>query len=524
MKKILSSFFKDTRLAIALCISAFILIASTVVRLFHLTILPVFADEAIYVRWAQVMKAEPTLRYLPLSDGKEPLYMWILMPVFKIFSNPLFAGRFVSVAAGMGTSLGVMALAYVLFRSKKVAVLSLFLYLVSPFTFFFHRMALVDSLLSFFGVWVAVFSVLTVKNIQRGGRSLDFPLATGFSLGFAWLTKSPALFFALLSSGSVIFIRKPSIKVIVLSLFAILFSIVIGYGMYNTLRLGPNFQMIASRNLDYVFPVSHIIENPRDPFIFHVDRALEWFFILGPFTILILAALSSIDLVKKYSREVLFLLAWFAIPLLVEAEFAKVFTARYVFFTIPPLAVLAGAIALSQSTLIRRVSGVIIFAGVVLSVQNIFLLITNPARAYLPNGERSGYLVEWTAGTGIYESSLFVRQELKAHPDQQIVIATEGYFGTLPDGLQIYLEKVPNVTIFGTGLNFSDVPQSLKDAKKEGKRVFFAVNASRLNLKKSPEEYGLKTVLSFPKELRDRDTREYVQLGDRDTYYFFELQ
>jgi hypothetical protein len=90
--------------------------------------------------------------------------------------------------------------------------------------------------------------------------------------------------------------------------------------------------------------------------------------------------------------------------------------------------------------------------------------------------------------------------------------------------LQIYLERVPNVTIFGTGLNFSDVPQSLKDAKKEGKRVFFAVNASRLNLKKSPEEYGLKTVLSFPKELRDRDTREYVQLGDRDTYYFFELQ
>lgn len=524
MISLLKSAQKNTRLTVSVILSLLILLVGTAVRLFHLTILPVFADEAIYVRWAQVMKAEPTLRYLPLSDGKEPLYMWILMPIFKVFSNPLFAGRFLSVAAGMGTALGVAALAYVLFRSKKVTVLSLFLYTISPFTFFFHRMALVDSLLSFFGVWVAVFSVLTVKNIQRGGRSFDFPIVTGVSLGFAWLTKSPALFFALLSTGSVIFIRRFNLKIIVLSFVAILFSIVIGYGMYNTLRLGPNFQMIASRNLDYVFPVSHILDNPRDPFIFHVDRALEWFFILGPFTILILGFLSSIDLVKRHAREVLFLLAWFALPLLVEAEFAKVFTARYVFFTVPPLAVLAGAIALSQSKYVRAISGVVIFVGVFLSLQNMFFLTTNPARAYLPNGERSGYLVEWTAGTGIYESSQFVREQLRLHPDQKIVIGTEGYFGTLPDGLQIYLERVPNVTVFGTGLNFTEVPQSLKDAKKAGNRVFFAVNGSRLNLKQDPAEYGLTTVMSFPKELRDHDTREFVQLGERDTYYFFELQ
>jgi len=37
-------------------------------RIFRLTFLPVFGDEAIYIRWAQVMRAEPTLRFLPLSD------------------------------------------------------------------------------------------------------------------------------------------------------------------------------------------------------------------------------------------------------------------------------------------------------------------------------------------------------------------------------------------------------------------------------------------------------------------------
>ena len=40
----------------------------------HLTILPVFADEAIYIRWAQVMKAEETLRFFHFLTAKN-LYL-----------------------------------------------------------------------------------------------------------------------------------------------------------------------------------------------------------------------------------------------------------------------------------------------------------------------------------------------------------------------------------------------------------------------------------------------------------------
>ena len=60
-----------------------------VTRLYQLTLLPVFADEAIYIRWAQVMKAESTLRFLPLSDGKQPLFMWSVIPFFKLFSDQI---------------------------------------------------------------------------------------------------------------------------------------------------------------------------------------------------------------------------------------------------------------------------------------------------------------------------------------------------------------------------------------------------------------------------------------------------
>jgi hypothetical protein len=74
-----------------------------ILRLPNLTLLPIFADEAIYIRWSQVMKAEATLRFLPMTDGKQPLFMWMLMPMLKLIEDPLLAGRLLSVASGLGS-------------------------------------------------------------------------------------------------------------------------------------------------------------------------------------------------------------------------------------------------------------------------------------------------------------------------------------------------------------------------------------------------------------------------------------
>lgn len=488
------------------------------IRAVNITKIPVFADEAIYVRWSQVMKAEPTLRFLPQSDGKQPLFMWLTMPALKVFSNPLIAGRMISVLNGVGTMIGIFILSTLLFHSKKAALISLLLYTISPFSFFFHRMALVDATLSLFAVWTAIGGLLTARYLR-----LDMAMLTGFSLGAAWLTKSPALFFALLMPIHGIFMRKVSLKNVGLYLLLSGVVVVMGYGFYNILRLGPNFHIIASRNLDYVLPYSHIFTNPRDPFIFHVDRALEWIVILGPWPVLVLGFLTSVALLRKYPKQIAWLLILFAFPLLIQAQFAKVFTARYIFFTLPPLFVLSGAFAISHMKQVRIVGYIAVLASVTIGSLNIFKLITNPDAAHLPSGERSGYLSEWTAGQGIYEIAVYIREQTLLHPDKQIVIGTEGYFGTLPDGLQIYLEKVPNVTTIGTGLNFVDVPQSLKDAKKSGSIVYFVANDSRIKFKLDYSEYGLNLISKYQKSLRATDSHEYVVHGPVESLYFFEL-
>src|SRR5260221_7286897 len=103
-----------------------IILIYLVLRLPNLTLQPIFADEAIYIRWAQIAKAEPSLRFISLQDGKTPLFMWAMAPNLVIFEDPLFAGRLLSVMSGFFTLLGVYFLGKKYFN-PKVGLLGAFL-------------------------------------------------------------------------------------------------------------------------------------------------------------------------------------------------------------------------------------------------------------------------------------------------------------------------------------------------------------------------------------------------------------
>ena len=109
-------------------------------RCLNLTSLPVFGDEAIYIRWSQIIKSVDTLRFIPMTDGKQPLFMWLTAVSLKFF-EPLVAGRIISVFAGAGTLV-------VLFLISKSFLPSL-IYLFLPFAFFFDRLAIFYHFLVF---------------------------------------------------------------------------------------------------------------------------------------------------------------------------------------------------------------------------------------------------------------------------------------------------------------------------------------------------------------------------------------
>ncbi len=476
--------------------------AAIFLRLYNVGLWPVFADESIYVRWSQVMRAESTLRFLPLSDGKQPLFMWATIPFFKIISDPLVAARFLSALTGIFTTAGIALLSWLTLKNLRITFWTAAIWATVPYSVFFSRMALVDSMLCMFIVWGLSLSVLSIQK-QR----LDMAMIAGFFFGFAWLTKSPATIALMLLPSVLIFIPHKNLKTILYSLFYILTPILIAFGMYNILRLGPEFHQIALRNADYVFTLPEILKHPQDPLLPHLkDSVTFYLYLLTPFGVL-LSLWGILAGGKSHVWTKLFFGLWFLLPIIALSAVARAFTARYILFTAPFAVILAAHAVehIGQHTkrhLLSALTGALI---IIPSLWIDHLMLTNPANMPMARIERSGYLEEWTAGFGLKEVSARIQTAAEKRP---VIVGSEGFFGTPFDGLQMYLNGVPNVRVIGVGVWIDSVHEKLINASVEN-QIFLVVNSSRFHHEK-PEDLGLKLLASYPKAVRPDGTQEYL--------------
>ena len=154
-------------------------------RLTNLTKLPIFTDEAIYIRWSQIGSRDANWRFISLVDGKQPLFTWLMMAEMRLIKDPLLAGRLVSAGAGLLTMTGIWCLAYGLFRNRRISFLSSLIYLVSPFSLMYDRLALYDSLAAALAVWNIFMAILLVRRLR-----LDIALIYGMTLGLGMLNKT----------------------------------------------------------------------------------------------------------------------------------------------------------------------------------------------------------------------------------------------------------------------------------------------------------------------------------------------
>jgi len=482
-------------------------------RFQNLTSIPVFGDEAIYIRWAQIIQSEETLRFIPQTDGKQPLFMWINAVTLKVISDPLVSGRIISVFAGFGLLLLLFFTTAIflnyenkekdIFKFIGLSIKKFFyqgifaalIYCFLPFSFFFDRMALADTLLSFFGLAALLFSLLLSKYPR-----LDLSLILGFILGLAWLTKSPAIYFIVLSFVTFLLFNYRNFKLIILPLI----SSIIAFLIYNILRLGPQFSQIAIRNKDYVWSIPEILKHPFDPLIPHLLNTFSLYNQYISWPLLIFAFVGLILFFKNFKLKIsnyIILIGWWILPLIANAAMAKVFTARYILFTLPPLIILISIGFLNFLTKIKSnfLKFIFIITVFTLNINFIYKISTDPFNQKLTSTEQ-GYLSDWTSGWGIEQSADYLKQRSQV---ANIIVGTEGFFGTLPDGLQIYGNKVHQLTIIGEGLGFTELPGGLIDAKNHGDEVYLLINKSRIKVN-SNQLNQLKIIKSFDKPDGDK--------------------
>lgn len=395
-------------------------------RLVNLTVLPIFTDEAIYLRWSQIMAYDASLRFLPLTDGKPPLFFWLMMFTIKLLSDLdiLFAGRLTSVFCGLLGLSGVAFTALVLFKNKKVALLAAICYLLAPFSFVYDRMAMADSLLAGLFIWATGLSIMLAKTAR-----LDVALILGMVGGFGLLTKTPAIFTFILAPILIIFKPKKIVKVI----FLFILSFGIAEMFFSVLRLFPLFNMITSKNAEFTIGLSEFLKQPFGLLLGNLKSLLYWeyFYLTLPVTILIFYAFYKG--LRKNLTETMILASCFLLPVLAMATFNKVIYARYLLMFTMPLLILA-AYGLSN---LKKIFYLPIFS---VAIVTIVMLIFNPLKAPLLQADRDQYVDGWAAGNGITE----IRQYFK---DKSGVLATEGTFGLMPFSLELYQKDYPKLDI-----------------------------------------------------------------------------
>ncbi|MDR0463012.1 MAG: glycosyltransferase family 39 protein [Pseudomonadales bacterium] len=472
-------------------------------RFYQLTYLPVFADEAIYIRWSQLIINNPQdYLFFPMNDGKTPLHMWLMIPFLQIFSDPLWAGRTLSIVVGIIQIPIIMLLVKELGGKKNSQLLAAFLVLILPGWFFYQRLALIDGLMTLFLSINFLFTLKSLRVVSKKlGSKLDFTklkfvlnrytLLAGLFFGLAFWTKFAALLFAPVLIVCALFVlkkiefSKKNFIAVVNALMAITIIGFIGGGIFALLRFSPIFPQIFSRGGDFLWSLDeyfanqiHIIvwDNFLD-FIRFLAQNFDW--LLMAFTII-----ASIFMVKKNHKPALLLLLAlvFLLPMMV---LGKVVWPRYlhpamIFLTVGAVIAMQDLWEKKKKLCQSLIVGILVFT----TIQSAYFMFTSYhhlGKMPLVAEDKVQYLEGWASGFGIPEATIYIRQQSQTH---KILVLTEGFFGTLPDGILMYFfnEDVTNISIEGIGQPVREIPESQLERFDDFEEVILLVNSYRMHM------------------------------------------
>lgn len=441
------AFFR--RYKLELLIGAILVLVYFATRLFHLTNLPIFTDEAIYLRWAQIARQDPNWRFISLTDGKQPLFIWLVSSFLIIFHDPLFAGRFVSTVAGFFTALGLFFLGRETFKNKWVGIIAAFLYVIYPFGLVYDRMALYDDLIGTFTVWGLYLEILLIRYIR-----LDLALILSFITGASVLNKSNGFFNIYLLPFSLILFdlkKKEKFTRFLKWTGLAIITTILTYAFYNVLRLSPFFHIIAQKNATFVYPLSDWLRHPLTFFFGNLTGQVSWF-VTYMGIVYILLAVGAFLIDWKFLREKVLLFLWFIIPFIGLALFGKVIYPRFILFmTLSLLPLIAYSLARIYTNYLSYFRSKILQVALLIAlffytIATDVLILTNFSSSPIPNSDITQYSTDWPSGGGIKESIAFFTAQAQK---EKIYITTEGTFGLMPASYELYLIKNPNITIKG---------------------------------------------------------------------------
>ena len=463
-------------------------------RLINLDKLPIFTDEGIYIHWSKIAWKDAAWRFISLTDGKQPLHTWGMIPFLKIFSpNLLLGGRMFSVLSGLVALKGIFNLCYYLWGKKTAYIASIF-YIFTPMFLFYDRMALADSAVNAGFIWVLFGSILLVRTLR-----IDVALALGLTAGMAVLTKSSSQMFIALSALAPILTLQKGLKKFLSNAFNyyVLYLVVciVSLALYNIQRLSPYLHYVNQKNGTFVLTFKEFFTNPFSQ-VFGNLPLIPWYVSseMG-YVLAVLGLVGLILLIKKDWRLGLYFAAWLIFPYIAISFFAKVIFPRYLIFFATLLTISA---AYFLGSIKNKTIKVLCFTLYALSIGyfNYTILFDNQKIPF-PPVDRGQYIESVNAGYGLKELVQFAREKSVEKP---VILLAEGNFGVVGDMLDSSIGIGEKVSVRGYWpINEKD----LYDNQKELKNNYVYVVYSHKRMAEILPIWPLKLVKEYKRPYGD---------------------
>lgn len=397
-----------------------------------LTRYPVFNDEAIYLRYGQIMYQSSDWFYSVIHSGKQPLMYWLYGISQQVFDNPLFAGRLVSVFVGIASLGGVMKLSYV-YGNKKTSILAGLLYISAPICVLFDRLALVDNTLFALYVWILVFSYYfwNKSNVFVG-------IPTGVLVGISLWIKSTGILFGVLVCMFVVFYRVVQSITTKQMIVFLVQVIVVSLVIYIPFLVHPYAQRTQHMIGEYMLSPPELIDGIiMRSFTQFLNAILIYAGYLSPFVLFLFVWKQQV--LKRYAL----LYLGFLVPLILVVTLSRAVHSRYLLFTTAPIIVLL-SLRMKKAKLLQL--GVVLLMAV-LSIT----LILAPVRFftffpqyYVYKGETEQYISSWPSGYGVEGALNYVRDIARNEP---IVVGVRWDSGNPEDAVLLYTFDENNIVL-----------------------------------------------------------------------------
>ncbi len=377
------------RIALLFCLFLFL-------RLVFLFRYPPFSDEAIYVRWGQLMVQNPAFRWASLQyASRQPLAFWLFGLGSRIFGSPFIGARLVALL------LNCISFFFLYdwmkrIADEKVTAITLFFFTVCPVFIFFQPLALMDGLL--ITAMVILLWSLFRKNL----------VITAVALALSLWIKSTGLIMLLAAAGAIAYTyRKRPLMV----LWHLGLCIGLATILLLPLLLRPERSFLFAEPHVFTFSIFELLTLPVTVWVRNIGITV--FALLVYISPLYPVALffSRIQLSR---RHFLFLIYWVAATTGMIILTGKLFTARYILVSLVPLLPL---IASGTHELLgkSRILGVLclclplILSGVlILNARWFFFLFPD----HTPFAQERNYAYYWTSGYAVADTVTYIHSTL----------------------------------------------------------------------------------------------------------------